>query len=105
MGRIILASGAALGFVATLALASVGPAGCGDPEIVHVELDPGTFVITFNDPQVIAKIGLTSARLTWDGEEAPVVLEYTSADDGARYRAEYAVVDVLEPDKHSCPCR
>ena len=105
MRRLLLAAGAALGFVATLALASSGLVGCDDPEIVHVELEPGTFIIVFTDEQVIARIGLSSARLTWGGEEAPVVIEYTSADDGARYRAEYTVIDVLAPDRHNCPCR
>lgn len=38
------------------------------------------------------QLGLTSARMFWEGEDQPIVIEYTSADDGERYRVEYTIV-------------
>ena len=98
MRRASFAFGMVLGFAATLGVVSSGLAGCERPAVQHVELEPGTFIAVITPEENIEKLGLTSARLFWDGEDEPVLLEYTSADDGERYRVEYTIVDQeLEP--------
>ena len=93
MRRIGFTVGMVLGFAATLGVVSSGLAGCERPAVQHVELEPGTFIAVVTLADRIEDLGLTSARLFWDGEDKPIIIEYTSADDGERYRVEYTIVD------------
>lgn len=93
MRRVGFTVGMVLGFAATLGVVSSGLVGCERPAVQHVELEPGTFIAVVTLADRIEELGLTSARLFWDGEDEPVILEYTSADDGERYRVEYTIVD------------
>ncbi|HEY8375700.1 MAG TPA: hypothetical protein VIK91_04385 [Nannocystis sp.] len=81
-----------VGFVAALVVLTSSLAGCDPPEPEHVELAPGTFISVITYENHVAQLGLTSARMFWEGEDQPIVIEYTSADDGQRYRVEYTIV-------------